>query len=55
MLKNIMQFETKGDAEIVITRLFNAPRQMVWDAHTKPELLKIIETAGGVLPLAAAP
>jgi len=29
-----------SDREIKITRSFNAPRQLVWDAHTKPELLK---------------
>jgi uncharacterized protein YndB with AHSA1/START domain len=29
-----------SDREIRITRSFNAPREMVWDAHTKPELLK---------------
>jgi len=28
------------DQEIVLTREFNAPRQLVWDAFTKPELLK---------------
>ncbi len=29
-----------GEREIVITRLFDAPRQLVFDAYTKPELLK---------------
>lgn len=29
-----------SDREIRIFRTFDAPRQMVWDAHTKPELLK---------------
>ena len=29
-----------SDREIRLTRDFNAPRQMVWDAHTKPELLR---------------
>jgi uncharacterized protein YndB with AHSA1/START domain len=28
-----------SDTEIVVTRTFNAPRQLVWDAHTKPELV----------------
>jgi uncharacterized protein YndB with AHSA1/START domain len=28
------------DREIVLTRVFDAPRHMVWDAFTKPELLK---------------
>ena len=30
----------RGDREIVMTRSFNAPRRLVWDAYTKPELLK---------------
>lgn len=29
-----------GDREIVMTRDFNAPRHLVFDAHTKPELVK---------------
>lgn len=31
---------TPSDRELTITRVFNAPRQLVWDAHTKPELLR---------------
>lgn len=31
---------TPTDNEIVMTRVFDAPRRLVWDAHTKPELLK---------------
>jgi uncharacterized protein YndB with AHSA1/START domain len=30
----------KGDREIVMTRVFDAPRKMLFDAFTKPELLK---------------
>jgi Activator of Hsp90 ATPase homolog 1-like protein len=33
-----LQLATRGDREIVFTRVFNAPRTLVWD--TKPELLK---------------
>jgi uncharacterized protein YndB with AHSA1/START domain len=29
-----------GDREIVVTRVFHAPRQLVFDAYTKPELVK---------------
>ena len=29
-----------GDREVVMTRAFRAPRQLVFDAHTKPELLQ---------------
>jgi uncharacterized protein YndB with AHSA1/START domain len=28
-----------GDREVRVTRAFNAPRQLVWDAHTRPELI----------------
>lgn len=31
---------TPTDREILVTRAFNAPRRLVWDVHTKPELLK---------------
>jgi uncharacterized protein YndB with AHSA1/START domain len=30
----------RGDREIVMTRTFDAPRNLVFDAFTKPELLK---------------
>jgi uncharacterized protein YndB with AHSA1/START domain len=29
-----------GDREIVMTRIFDAPRHLVWDAFTRPELVK---------------
>ena len=35
-----LQVSAAGEREIVMTRVFNAPRGLVWDAHTKPELLK---------------
>jgi uncharacterized protein YndB with AHSA1/START domain len=35
-----LNVSTRGDREIVITRTFNAPRRLVFDAFTKPELLK---------------
>lgn len=31
---------TPAEREIVMTRVFDAPRRLVFDAHTKPELLK---------------
>src|SRR5882757_2025059 len=31
---------TPSDREIVMTRVFNAPRKLVFDAWTKPELVK---------------
>jgi uncharacterized protein YndB with AHSA1/START domain len=35
-----LKVTTPTDREIVMTRVFDAPRQMVFDAFTKPELLK---------------
>ena len=35
-----LQVSTPGEREIAMTREFNAPRRMVFDALTKPELLK---------------
>lgn len=31
---------TPSDREIVMTRVFDAPRRLVFDAHTKPELVQ---------------
>ena len=31
---------TPSDREIAMSRTFDAPRHLVWDAYTKPELLK---------------
>jgi uncharacterized protein YndB with AHSA1/START domain len=35
-----LQISTPSDLEIRMTRAFHAPRQLVWDAHTKCSLLK---------------
>ena len=35
-----LQVATPTDREIVMTRIFDAPRRLVFDAFTKPELLK---------------
>jgi uncharacterized protein YndB with AHSA1/START domain len=35
-----LQITTPSDREIVFTRAFDAPRKLVFDAWTKPELLK---------------
>jgi len=37
---NALTLIAKGDDEIVISRTFDAPRELVFDAHTKPELLR---------------
>lgn len=35
-----MKMELRGDTEIVLTRYFAAPRQLVFDCHTKPDLMR---------------
>lgn len=35
--RNTTDITTPSDREIVMTRVFNAPRQLVWQAHTLPE------------------
>ena len=35
-----LKVTARGDREIVMTRAFNAPRSLVFDAWTKPDLLK---------------
>lgn len=36
----VLRVSTPGDREIVIARDFRAPRQRVFDAYTKPDLLR---------------
>jgi len=35
-----LKITTPSDREIAMTRVFDAPRRLVYDAYTKPELLK---------------
>lgn len=35
-----LQVTTPGDREVVMTRVFDAPRRLVFDAFSKPELLQ---------------
>ena len=35
-----LQVTARGEREIVMTRVFDAPRTLVFDAHTKPELVR---------------
>jgi len=35
-----LKITTSGDRELVMTREFDAPRTLVYDAHTKPELVR---------------
>ena len=38
--RETLQVSTPSDREIAMTRVFNAPRALVFDAYTRPELLK---------------
>ncbi len=35
-----LEVSTPSDREVRVVRSFSAPRALVWDAHTKPELLR---------------
>ena len=39
-MKNDTTVERKSEREVVITRTFNAPAQLVFEAWTKPELMR---------------
>lgn len=39
-IANELKIEANGDRELIITRKFNAPRDLVFRAHTEPELVK---------------
>lgn len=39
-MKNALKVEAHGDREIVMTRVFAAPRRLVFDAFTRPELVR---------------
>ena len=40
MKTGALEISTPSDREVLMTRSFDAPRALVWDAFTKPELLK---------------
>jgi uncharacterized protein YndB with AHSA1/START domain len=52
-MKNTLSVKASGDREIVITRAFNVPRDLVFDAHTKPELVKrwLLGPPGWTMPV----
>ncbi|WP_165225041.1 SRPBCC family protein [Aquisphaera insulae] len=39
-MKNVLKVTTVGDRELLITREFEAPRGLVWESMSRPELLK---------------
>jgi uncharacterized protein YndB with AHSA1/START domain len=50
---NTLQVTTPSDREIAMTRVFDAPRQLVYDAHTKPELVRqwLLGPPGWTMPV----
>ena len=38
-MKNTRNVTTPGDREVMMTRVFNAPRPAVWDTMVKPALI----------------
>lgn len=39
-MNKTLQVTARGEREIIMTRVFDAPRTLVWEAFTKPDLLK---------------
>ena len=35
-----LKVEARGDCEIIMTRVFDAPRHLVFEAFTRPDLLR---------------
>jgi len=52
-MKNALKITTAGDRELVMTRVFDAPRRLVYDAHTKPELVRqwLLGPPGWTMPV----
>src|SRR5437016_8159756 len=48
-----LQLTAPGERDIVMTRVFDAPCQLVFDAHTKPELVKrwLLGPPGWTMPI----
>ena len=52
-MKNALKITPSGDRDLVITRVFDAPRRLVYDAHTKPELVRqwLLGPPGWTMPV----
>lgn len=48
-----LKLTTPSDREIAMTRVFDAPRKLVFEAHTKPELVRqwLLGPAGWSMPV----
>jgi uncharacterized protein YndB with AHSA1/START domain len=49
----VTTYDTPNETDVVITRVFDAPRSVVFDAHTKPEHLRnwLLGPAGWTMPI----
>jgi uncharacterized protein YndB with AHSA1/START domain len=52
-MKNALKITTSGDRDLVLTRAFDAPRKLVYDAHTKAELVRqwLLGPPGWTMPV----
>jgi len=52
-MTNTLKLEAHGDREIVMTRAFNAPRHLVFEAFTRPDLLRqwLLGPPGWTMPV----
>jgi uncharacterized protein YndB with AHSA1/START domain len=48
-----LKVEARGEREVVITRTFDAPRVLVFEAHTKPEFVRrwLLGPGGWTMPV----
>jgi len=52
-MKHALKITPSGDRDLVMTRAFDAPRKLVYDAHTKPELVRqwLLGPPGWTMPV----
>jgi uncharacterized protein YndB with AHSA1/START domain len=52
-MKHTLKVTTPTDREVVITRVFDAPRALIFDCHTKPELVRrwLLGPPGWTMPV----
>ncbi|HKB03916.1 MAG TPA: SRPBCC family protein [Gemmataceae bacterium] len=52
-MKDTLKVTTPTDREVVITRVFDAPRALIFDCHTKPELVRrwLLGPPGWTMPV----
>jgi uncharacterized protein YndB with AHSA1/START domain len=52
-MKHALTITKSGDRDLVMTREFDAPRKLVYDAHTKPDLVRqwLLGPPGWTMPV----